>query len=236
MFQLIRKRQGVYLLNFNNHVDLCYAFMRYQEFYESPNQRFQGKTFTWPTYMKWNMTKYNDKKSKQFRGKYSFGYADQWAGFNIPLDVIKQVHDMGIPDPNEYDALMLSVYKMISRNETKAYLIGAPPGGQAEQHELTHSLWFLNSEYKNAATKIIVKPAYARCTRNLLVIDLKKCLFDIGYTESVVIDEINAFVTTGEAGWLNSAAKKHYKEMMSLRRELKALHNEFYPAFTADMK
>ena len=229
MFQLTKKRPGVYLLSFDSHIDLCYAFMRYQELYESP--RFQGQAFTWPTYMRW----YMEKNLKQGGSKHAFYYAADWAGFNHPVDVIKQVHDLGIPDPNEYDELMMSVYKLIMRDEAKAYLIGAPPGSNTEKHELTHAMWYLNDGYKKKATNFIL-PLHSTTKHETLVADLKTALFNLGYTESTAIDEINAFITTGEGGHFAAAAKKHKKEMESLRKMLKELHKKFYPDFTKDMK
>lgn len=212
--------------------------MRYQEFYESPNSLFQGHSFTWPTYIRW----YIEKNQRKNQRKNTFDYAADWAGFNHPVDVIKQVHDLGIPDPNEYDELMMSVYKLIMRDETKAYLIGAPPGSSTEKHELTHAMWYLNDEYKKRATNFIIPLHDMRCNNKALadhealVADLKTALFNLGYTESTAIDEINAFITTGEGGHFAAASKKHKKEMESLRKRLKELHKQFYPAFTKDMK
>lgn len=233
MFQLKKMREGVYMLSFTNHIDLCYAFMRYQEFYESTNPLFQGKAFTWAEYIRW----YTLSTNKKSDNKVAFYYCSDWAGFNTPVEVIGKVHDLGIPDPNHYDDIMHGIYKLITTECDKAYLIGATPGTATEKHELTHALYYLNSEYKNKVLNVIQKShgfqSQAMKEREKLVTGMSKILHDVGYAESSIIDEINAFVTTGDHDLFKKLDKNAYA---SLKKGLIALHKRYYPTFVKDIK
>ncbi len=50
-------------------------FIRMQEFYECPDERFRGKYFTLDEYMDWYAGRHPQGK---------FSYFEDWAGFNIP--------------------------------------------------------------------------------------------------------------------------------------------------------
>jgi len=225
-------REGIYMLSFTNHIDLCYAFMRYQEFYESTNPRFYGKTFTWAEYIRW----YTLTNKKEGSNPHAFYYASDWSGFNTPVEVIGKVHDLGIPDPNHYDDIMYGIYKLIMTECDKAYLIGAAPGTSTEKHELTHSLFYLNDEYR-----VKVVHAIRRAHKNnklikdrvKLIDDMSKILFKVGYAESSIVDEINAFTTTGDHRFFDKLNKRAYA---SLKKELITLHKKYYPEFVKDIK
>jgi len=233
MFQLKKMREGVYMLSFTQHIDLCYAFLRYQEFYESTNPRFYGKTFTWAEYIRW----YTLTNKKEGSNPHAFYYASDWSGFNAPAEVIGKVHDLGIPDPNHYDEIMHGIYKLIMTECDKAYLIGAVPGTSTEKHELTHALYYLNSEYKNKVVNTIQKThnANRKCLdeRAKLIECMSDILFKMGYAASSIVDEINAFTTTGDMKFFDKLNKQAYA---SLKKELVTLHKKYYPEFVKDIK
>jgi hypothetical protein len=224
MFHLTKKVPGVYLVNFDNHIDLCYAFLRYQEFYESPNPTFQNHPFTWVQYMKW----YTENNKRENSNKHAFYYASDWCGFNIPLDIIKTVRNLGIPDHNHYDDIMWAIYGMISSECDRAYLIGVQTNNTSstEKHELTHAAFYILPEYQKLVISTIKRH------KNILP-QLKRALFDVGYTESSILDEINAFTTTGDHDFFKKLDKGAYA---SLKKELVALHKKYYPAFVKDIK
>jgi len=226
MFQLKKMREGVYMLSFTQHIDLCYAFMRYQEFYESTNPHFYGKTFTWAEYIRW----YTLTNKKEGSNPHAFYYASDWSGFNHPLEVIGKVHDLGIPDPNHYDDIMYGIYKLIMTECDKAYLIGAAPGTSTEKHEMTHALYYLNSEYKNRVFGTIHT---RNKNRTKLIDDMSDILFKMGYATSSIVDEINAFTTTGDMKFFDKLNKQAYA---SLKKELITLHKKYYPEFIKDIK
>jgi hypothetical protein len=233
MFQLKKMRKGVYMLSFTNHIDLCYSFMRYQEFYESTNPRFYGKTFTWAEYIRW----YTITNKKEGSNPHAFYYASDWSGFNHPVEVIGKVHDLGISDPNHYDDIMYGIYKMIMTECDKAYLIGAVPGTSTEKHELTHAAFYLLPEYKNKVVSAIQKTHNASQKylndRRKLIEGMTDVLFKMGYATSSIVDEINAFATTGDHKFFDKLDKQAYA---SLKKELVTLHNKHYPEFVKDIK
>lgn len=70
----------------------------------------------------------------------SFSYPQDWGGFNLPVDIISKVHELGIDDPNHYDSLMFALYRMISAQCDGAYLIGVGKGVELDEHEMTHAM------------------------------------------------------------------------------------------------
>jgi len=79
-YNLKQINEKIWLLSIDDYEHLALSFLRYQEFYENP--KFKDKIFTIKKFAKW-YEKYG-----------SFSYAKDWAGFNLPLDVIKQVNDL----------------------------------------------------------------------------------------------------------------------------------------------
>lgn len=181
MFSLTKYAPRVYHLQFDHQFDLCATFMRYQEFYESANPRFVNSSFTLSEFELWYT-----KDS----GKEQFTYHSDWAGFNMPLDIIKRVHDCGIPDPNMYDSFMWGIYKMIDTLEGDCYIVGSSKDVDIIDHELTHAMYYVNQDYKREVDDRIS----SICNSELLD-ELYNVLTDEGYAPHVFVDEINAYLT-----------------------------------------
>ena len=166
-------------------------FCRIQEYYESPNPKFRGKTFDIWTYMKWYSLEY----------KRGFSYSTDWGGFNIPMPVaIKCFSNLPAPQ-NEYDNIMAGILEKIDETlyaqgieHENAYIIGSGRYTQDDKtfkHELCHALYYTNPEYKATAlsiTKSLPPEHRQRFKENLL---------GYGYTESVTDDEIQAYLQYG---------------------------------------
>lgn len=157
-------------------------FLRYQEYYESASPQFRGKSFEILDFMRWYSHKY---------GKGAFTYPIDWAGFNFPGHIIKDVWDKGITDRNLYDYEMREVYRTCQKQAgDKFYIIGVVRGNGALDHEIAHGLYYLNPEYKKEMQKLV----------RSLNIDLRKhfCQFlkKIGYTPKVYDDETQANLAT----------------------------------------
>lgn len=180
----------VYLFLFDDMFDLCMHFLRYQEYYESPE--FHGKNFTIIEFMEWY--------SKTF-GKGVFTYPNDWGGFNIPSNVIWKVHTNSIPDYNKYDGAMLEAYNKISSNTqlvagcTKYdnfYILGACKTHLGVLgHELAHGLYATSDEYRDEITKC------AMTLPDVVVKRMFEYLLKIGYTQHVLEDELQAYMATG---------------------------------------
>lgn len=185
-FKIKEVRPGIFHFNFKNTYDLCMYFLRYQEYYESPSPKFRGKQFEIFDFMRWYSLN-SDKKI--------FTYPDDWNGFNLPGNIIKDVHDKMILDRNIYDYEMITAWRechaiAVFRGMEKFYIIGTV-GKDALDHEIAHGLFYLNSEYQKKMKSLV----------KALPADLKKemnhNLKRLGYTPKVYVDETQAYLATG---------------------------------------
>src|SRR6266481_838206 len=115
-YKVKQVKNRIYLAEFESHYDLCMFFLRYQEFYESPNPKFRGKTFELLDFMEWYA---KDRKG-------CFTYPIDWGGFNLPSKIISKVHSLGITDKNKYDDEMFRLHGRLEKESNgDYYLIGA---------------------------------------------------------------------------------------------------------------
>lgn len=165
------------------------VFMRCQEFYESPSEEFQGKKFTWNRYMNWYKT------DGPGAGKEEFTYGADWAGFNLPSDSIEKCMS-DIDDPSAYDDVMSAIIKAIRKDETnKFYLLGVEKLDISDtlNHEMAHGFWYTDPEYKSTMFNLI------KSSDKELIKKLSDIIINYGYSESVLPDEIQAYLSTGLA-------------------------------------
>lgn len=163
-----------------------HLFMRYAEFYETPNEDFRNKKFSVDEYINWY---------KKERDSELFSYQFDWAGFNIPSTSIRRCIDQ-IEDPNDYDIIMKNIFDTTIENNNGRdfYLLGADSidlDDETFRHEISHGLYTTNKTYK---TKM------DRLTKNLperIYKQLKAAILEMGYTDGVVDDEIQAYMSTG---------------------------------------
>ena len=203
----------IYCAEINDDYDRAMLFCRYQEFYESPYKKFRGKPFTWMEYMRF----YKDAWKKRV-----FTYPDDWAGYNIPCNVLQKANHIFCYD-TEYDKIMNDIYfycAIDSQNKNNGtrhdwYLIGANSKDKGTtNHEIAHGLYFTNKEYKNNVTYLIKNIKLPHYTK------LKKILMKMGYVgdKKIIDDEIQAFMSTGLYNGLDT-------------KELKIYQNEFKKNF-----
>lgn len=74
MLKLQKITDKIYHLHFDKQYDLAMHFLRYQEYYECPNDRFYKNSFTLAEFMHWYAKEYG-----------SFSYPEDWGGFNLML-------------------------------------------------------------------------------------------------------------------------------------------------------
>lgn len=166
------------------------VFMRCQEFYESSSPEFQGQKFTWNRYMDWY------KSEGPGAGKEEFTYGADWAGFNLPSESIEKCMS-DIDDPNEYDHCMASIIKAIRKQESaNFYLLGVEKldvNSDVLDHEMAHGFWYTDPEYKKSMLNLIQKADKS------LIKKLSDIIIGYGYNESVLPDEVQAYLSTGLA-------------------------------------
>jgi hypothetical protein len=197
----------IYCVQIDDDYDRAMLFCRYQEFYESPYKKFRGNPFTWMEYMRHYKTAWK---------KDVFTYPEDWAGYNIPSNILQQAHHIFCRD-TEYDLIMNDIYwycakDSMEKNDGKQadwYLIGASSKDmKTMDHEIAHGLYFTNQEYKRSVGKLIknIKPSHYE--------KLKKKLIKMGYVDDkkIIDDEIQAFMSTGLYNGLNTKELKVYEK------------------------
>jgi hypothetical protein len=185
-------------------------FCRYQEFYESPYKQFRGKPFTWMEYMRFYKNSWK---------KRTFTYPDDWAGYNIPSNVLEKGVDTFYKE-TQYDEIMNNIYFYCTNDAQQKndgthrqwYLIGSSSKDlKTMDHEIAHALYFINKEYKKEVTKLIekIKPTHYE--------KLKKKLIKMGYVDDkkILNDEINAFMSTGLYNGMDTKELKVYEKQFN---------------------
>ena len=177
---------NIFAVAIEDDYDLAMTFCRAQEYYESPNPDFRGNQFSIWEFMDWYSRKRNG----------SFTYPSDWGGFNVPFDVLNECY-LGLREiESPYDVTMIHIISSIRdrMSEGLAYVIGVPDlEGSTFIHEVCHGLYYTNHEYKETANKITedirnnIPETYHILSNNLK---------SMGYTEGVIDDEIQAYLTT----------------------------------------
>ena len=191
---------------YDSQEKLGLTFLRYQEFYECPSDEFKNSKFTLERYKEWYVETYG-----------SFSYTKDWVGFNIPASIIKSVIELGIIDRCQEDATMASVLKIIGDD---AYLVGITADGDLQRHELTHALYHVDDDYRAKCQEII------QMTSQPTLVTLENIIYDLGYAETSIWDEIQAYMTTGDMGFFDDVEDQ--LSVTALRERLCELHSQHY--------
>lgn len=215
---------SIYHLSFKSHYDLGMHFVRYQEFYEGPSHR--GQIFSLLDYMEWYATNHSTLTYKKKTSK-AFTYPGDWDGFNLPSSVFDRLTPSVIPDYNKYDEFMRAIALLCTSLEKKSgpwYLIGTSEESNKGclDHEIAHGLYYTNIHYRDTAQEMVFDlPDNVRGK-------LRGWLEDEGYCEEVMIDECNAYLSTGlpEDLHKDAACKKARRPFTREFKKVKKLLDE----------
>lgn len=180
MFKIKKKEvvPGVVLLTFKNQYETCSTFMRLQEFYESPFRDIKGKFFTLEDFM--------DRYAK---GQGNFTYTTDWGGFNVPGHVVREFFKTFNGELLNKEEGFRELLQPYMDRDQKFYVIGLY-SDDAYEHELCHALYYLRPDYKAKADALV--KALPKIIRDFLT----GWLLDKGYSMPLVVDEINAYLST----------------------------------------
>jgi hypothetical protein len=145
-----------------------------------------------------------------------FTYPDDWAGYNIPSNVVEKANNIFNKD-TEYDQIMNDIYfhcAIDSQNKNDGtrrdwYLIGASSKDKGTlNHEIAHGLYYTNKEYKKNVTNLVENIKQNHYEK------LKKKLVKMGYVndKKIIDDEIHAFMSTGLYNGLDTKELKIYEK------------------------
>jgi hypothetical protein len=179
-FKLKEVKPSVFAVIVKNKYDRAMLFCRAQEYYESPNPTFKNKSFSIWDYIKWYSLRNN-----------GFSYPFDWSGFNFPYEVAQRCYSISKIE-NKYDELfkhiLICIEKQLKNN--KGYIIGVESlKDDTYRHEMCHALYHTNSLYRISMDNIM-----EGMDKNTIR-TLSKNIKSMGYTSSVVKDEIQAYMT-----------------------------------------
>lgn len=190
-YKVYRHYNGLYSVECPEIFDLCLLFARYQEYYESCIEGVKNSTFD---LLNW-IREYSINHST-IAGVFT--YTMDWGGFNIPGSSLnKSIKTVTAKDFNMYDQAMMDIVFSIKKDlaltgRKKYYIIGLEENSDLEtlNHEVAHSLYYLNPAYKKSADQLLTK----NLTKKK---QFKKWLKENGYAEEVLEDECQAYFSTG---------------------------------------
>jgi len=179
----------------DSQAELGSAFLRFQEFYESPNPDFKDKIFTVGQVRAWYSIKYGGDT-----------YHHDWTGFNFPSKVLIPFK-RGFFDPlttQEQELLEFFKYR-----HDDFYIIGAQDKAVL-RHELAHALYLYSSKYNSEVNKLCRK--FSKQLEKT-----KKYIFEKGYSSDVLNDELQAYITDNEDEFIiNNTPSTVIKEFNNL--------------------
>ena len=194
--------EKIFLLGFETQFDLCSTFLRFQEYYESPE--FKGRIFTLDEYKRW----YSEIKG-------SFSYYTDWSGFNIPSEALIPFLEGKFDPLSSEEQQLLGMFENLQH---PYYIIGVSGDLDSEQkrklinHEIAHGLFSTNLKYKTEVLNTLAQynlDGFKNWLRSLG-----------GYHESVLDDEVNAYTLFG-------SDKVTFEVPTKMKEELQVIFNHY---------
>lgn len=185
--QVARIEHRVLHVHAGTQRELCDAFARVQEFYESPDPAIKGQTGLTREFI-----------YDRFRDVHGVEYNETWHGFNVPGHIV-------IAFLHGYSEVSQSVAERALFNdiinvapEGRFYVIGTHDGYDAFDHELAHASYYLSEGYREASEVLVEsftvnKPDLSIALLNYLTVS--------GYAQDVFHDEVNAYMATTDEEW-----------------------------------
>lgn len=174
--------QNIIYLTFPTQKELTLTMCRPQEYYECNSSKLRGKVFT-----------FEDLIDHYIDNMGFLDYFNYWSGFNIPGHILEEF--FSIFDLNSREKKLRSVTKHFKYNPY--YVIATKKGDRLTlKHELVHAHYYLNPKYKQEANVLV------KHMRIGLKKELTNKLRKMGYSKNVMIDEINAYMSTSGIEYL----------------------------------
>jgi len=200
---------------FDTRKEITTTFFRIQEYYESPLKGLVGKKFSVYDFLLESMDDMGN-----------IGYFTFWTGFNFPDYILKEWIKLN-PEkewtPKEKE-LIDKIKQKINWNE-KFYVIGSLKSDKtAYPHELAHAYYYTNEAYKMEAD-IITYRLLSKHKKQYKII--RNHLIKLGYNTKVIMDEIQAYLTTEPKKFLIEEFGINYEELLPLIKRYKKNYKEY---------
>jgi len=180
MLKLKKQPYNSIWISADSQKELGETFIRFQEYYESPNPDFYNKIFTLGSVKHWYSMEYGADI-----------YSDTWIGFNFPSTVLLPFKQ-GLFDPlTDQEKILLDLLRY--RNDDY-YIIGAQ-NKSTLRHELSHAMYGFSNKYKEEINNFISQ-------NSSKFKKIKHYIINKGYHKNVINDEIQAYVTDNDDSFI----------------------------------
>lgn len=174
--------KNILCLTFPNQKEMTLTFCRPQEYYECNSKKLRNKFFTFSEFLDHYLNKDGH-----------ITYFSYWAGFNIPGHVLEKFFEMF--DLSEQERVLYNITRKYSGNPY--YLIGTRKNDASTlKHELVHAYYYLDQGYRQEVNTIV------KHMRPNLKKQISSTLQEMGYNKTVMVDEINAYMSTSSTKYL----------------------------------
>lgn len=185
----VKIQKNTYIVTAKSQYELAISFMRLQEFYESSFDDIRGHYFTTEQYM--------DRYAEEFG---NFTYTKDWDGFNIPGYIVTEFFNVFKDDltKHEQELKTLLAPALNPRKKVRFYVIGLHGTGDDSvvNHEKAHAMYYLSTEFNSAMCSHISN--ISPFIKNRILVKLKT----MGYGENVLVDEMQAYLSTSSWWYL----------------------------------
>jgi len=194
---------------FPNRKELTMTMYRIQEYYESPFLNIRNKVFSVEEFIDTHMD-----------NNGFISYFHEWNGFNVSGKILNSFFRIFPVTERERDLLNAITEHVNLKDEY--YLIAILNNDKLTlKHEYAHALWLIDPLYQNTA-KMLIGDILIKHHRKMT-----KTLLRMGYDQSVVDDEINAYLSTSSKNDLIDMFDiEEYDEIKNIVRKLKKLFKE----------
>jgi len=204
--ELRKIKSYVFHVRFETRYELTSTLLRIGEYFEFPES--DGKVFTLKEFKKWYMKSQNKKR---------FTYYEDWTGYNIPSKELEPFLSGKFDPLSDKEKQFLDLFRNV---KGEFYIIGTFSKNKTEQetvnHELTHAMFSMNRAYRK-----VVKEYF----KDKDCEELKAFLVKNGYTQKVLLDEMNAYLVN-DLKWLTKKKIKE-KQYKQYSKDLIDLYQKF---------
>lgn len=158
------------------------AFGRLQALYDAPPEKFR---------------KYHTRQEfEQWASNYSL-WDQSWVGCNIPAKVAYELDKF--PDLDKEERFVVDAVKAANLPED-SYITSSSGCNWALRHEICHALWYCFPAYREKCMAVMNDPIHQKARDKEF-----KYLTSIGYKDTSLYDECNAYLGSGGSNFLGSS-------------------------------